>query len=128
MSESTEREVRCGACNAKLDEPRNTLPDDRKPCPSCGSLARMYPVELAATITSRATLSAELTVIATPTPAVDKTQQLEEFGFKVTWYRAPDGLHLIQVHDADGNLLDAGGGHDPVDAILEVAEKLLPPT
>lgn len=32
----------CGACGATIDELGSTLPPDRKPCPSCGSLARAF--------------------------------------------------------------------------------------
>ena len=66
-------------------------------------------------------------VIPAPTSAESKTKGLEEVGYRVTWYRLEDGLFMVQVHDDAGNLLDIGGGDDPVEMILEVAEHLLPP-
>lgn len=66
-------------------------------------------------------------VISAPDSAEGQTERLEEIGFRVTWYRLEDGLFLVQVHDAAGKLLDFGGGDDPVEMILEVAEHLLPP-
>jgi hypothetical protein len=50
-----------------------------------------------------------------------------ETGYRVTWYQYPDGLYLVQIHDDKGELIEGGGGTDPVDALLEVAERLLPP-
>ena len=123
-----DRGVRCGNCDAKLDEHRNIPPEERQPCPACGSLTRTYPVHLSGTVVARATLTAQLVKVKAPQPAEPKTRDLEEHGYTVTWYRYPDGLFLVQVHDQNGMLLDAGGGDDPVDAILEVAEKLLPPS
>lgn len=122
-----EREVRCARCDARLDEARNTPPEQRAPCPSCGSLGRVYPVYLEGTIIARATVSAELVKVEAPPTAEPKTRELQEFGYTVTWYRYPDGLLFVQVHDEHGELLGGGGGDDAEDAILEVAEKLLPP-
>lgn len=38
--------VKCKNCGELLDEPINTPFDQRKPCPSCGSEARLYAMEL----------------------------------------------------------------------------------
>jgi hypothetical protein len=43
----------CAACGAAIDEPPSTLPADRTPCPSCGSLARTFNVEIQETLTLR---------------------------------------------------------------------------
>jgi len=32
--------VHCAKCGAVIDEPANTKPENRKPCPTCGSTAR----------------------------------------------------------------------------------------
>lgn len=66
-------------------------------------------------------------VIPAPESVAERTTDLEEFGFRVVWYRTPDGLYLVQVFDDDGTLLDGGGGDDPVEAFIEVAARLLPP-
>jgi hypothetical protein len=34
---------------------------------------------------------------------------------------------MLEVLDADGELIDGGMGDDPEDALLGVAERLLPP-
>ncbi|MDP9224036.1 MAG: hypothetical protein M3P18_09290 [Actinomycetota bacterium] len=64
-----------------------------------------------------------------PGSAEVEQRQLDfiELGYHVTWYVTPDHLYLVQVHDDAGQLIDAGGGDDPVDALLEIAERLLPP-
>jgi DNA-directed RNA polymerase subunit RPC12/RpoP len=36
----------CGACGAELGEPRETPPELRDPCPSCGSRARLVKVHV----------------------------------------------------------------------------------
>ncbi len=87
-------------------------------------------MELAATVTGRATVTAELRVIQTPESATHETQRLEEIGFRVVWLRSvpDDGGFVLRVYDDEGNLIDGGVGDDPQDAILEVAERLLPPS
>jgi hypothetical protein len=34
--------IYCSACGAKLEEAPTLLPDQRPPCPACGSLARRF--------------------------------------------------------------------------------------
>ena len=43
----------CVACGNPIDEPMNTLPVDREPCPACGSLARSFSVSLHETLVIR---------------------------------------------------------------------------
>ena len=43
----------CAACGTPIDESANTLPADRKACPSCGSLARNFSVHVHETLTLR---------------------------------------------------------------------------
>ena len=43
----------CAACGEQLDEPAGMLPEQRKPCPSCGSLARNFSVHIHETLTFR---------------------------------------------------------------------------
>jgi hypothetical protein len=100
------RVVRCTWCG---QEPREVR----------GSAQRGTAVEINVTGT--------ITPVSAPPQVEGKTKGLEEFGFHVTWYRLDDGLLMVQVHDGAGKLLDFGGGDDPVEMILEVAEHLLPP-
>ncbi len=46
-------QMHCAACGNAIDEPTNTLPVDRKPCPTCGSLARNLSVSLHETLLIR---------------------------------------------------------------------------
>lgn len=43
----------CAACGIPIDEPSSTLPADRNPCPSCGSLVRTFNVHVQETLTIR---------------------------------------------------------------------------
>jgi hypothetical protein len=45
--------VSCSQCGTRIDEPHNTPPDQRLPCPSCGSKARTFNVHLSETVTLR---------------------------------------------------------------------------
>ena len=55
MNESVPQ-VQCDACGAPIDEPSNTPPEKRSPCPSCGSTIRQIRVELAETLETHASL------------------------------------------------------------------------
>jgi hypothetical protein len=122
--------VTCGQCGRTLPERSDILPESRPPCPQCGSTTRTFLVHLAGSLTAKGSLSTNVTVepIAPPESAQPKTADMIEAGYKVVWYCYPDGLYLVQLYDDNtGELLDAGGGDDPVDALLEVAQRLLPP-
>ena len=82
---------------------------------------------LAASVTGVGTVTAQLTRVPPPHEATPQTDQMAETGYRVTWYQYPDGQYLVQVHNGAGELIDGGGGDDPEEMILEVAERLLPP-
>ncbi len=42
----TTQPVHCAKCGAAIDEPANTKPEDREPCPACGSTSRKFEVAL----------------------------------------------------------------------------------
>jgi hypothetical protein len=123
------KRVTCGQCGRTLPERSDLPPETRPPCPQCGSTTRTFLVGLQGEITPRGSLTAELRAepIAAPEPAQPATADMLEAGYRVVWYCYPDGLFLVQVYSDTGELVDAGGGDDPVDALLEVAERLLPP-
>jgi ribosomal protein S27E len=123
-SDMSSERVTCAQCGTVIDDSPGTAIEDRRPCPNCGSTTRV--VSMTGTIVAKAVVTAEMEVIPAPPPAAPPTEQMEEAGFKVTWYSYPDGKYLVQVHDDAGNLIDGGGGDDPEDMILEVAERLLP--
>ncbi len=53
--------TRCGNCGETLAEPADTPVEKRQPCPKCGSTRRNFAVELKASVTATATVSATLT-------------------------------------------------------------------
>jgi len=131
--------VTCADCGLTLDESPHLKPEERAPCPRCGSLGRKFLLLLEGSVQGRGTVSAKVTVIradgtvdeaaeiAPPDQARERPEEGQlEVNFNVKWYVYPDGLYLVQVYDEAGELLDGGGGDDPVDAVLEVAERLLP--
>jgi DNA-directed RNA polymerase subunit RPC12/RpoP len=48
--------VICATCKQQLDESADLLPQERLPCPSCGSKTRIFSVEVRETITPRSKL------------------------------------------------------------------------
>jgi hypothetical protein len=131
--------VTCADCGLTLDESPHIKPEDRAPCPRCGSLGRKFLLLLEGSVHGRGTVSAEVTVIragasvdeaaeiAPPEQARERPEEGHlEVNFNVKWYVYPDGLYLGQLYDEPGERLDGRGGDDPVDALLEVAERLQP--
>ena len=45
--------TRCSACGSAIDEPTSTRIAERKPCPSCGSVARTFSVHVRESLTLR---------------------------------------------------------------------------
>ena len=56
MAESTV----CGNCGERLNEPPSTAVEQRQPCPKCGSTRRNFSVELTASVTVSASVTATL--------------------------------------------------------------------
>jgi uncharacterized paraquat-inducible protein A len=50
----------CGECGLALDEPSSTPPEERSPCPRCGSKSRRLGVELHSTVHLSASLAMEV--------------------------------------------------------------------
>jgi restriction system protein len=59
--------IMCGNCGTAIYESRDSAPEERKPCPKCGSKSRKYSVtgvvSASATVSGRTTISAAATVI-----------------------------------------------------------------
>lgn len=53
--------VRCGGCKRELEEPMDLRPEQRQPCPTCGSVLRDKSVSISETIASHDSLEAEVT-------------------------------------------------------------------
>jgi hypothetical protein len=138
MDEST-TVVRCGACGKTLAEPPGLNPERRQPCPNCGSTARNFAVSIttqAVTITDViATVTKDVTIQA---PAAEATAEapapeviaprLEELGFQLRWWQLSEGgAWMLRVFNDAGDFIDASIQDSPADALLAVAERLIPP-
>lgn len=116
------QEVRCHGCGTVLDESPDVPPDERPPCPDCGSKVRDIVVQVSGVAETASSASARLTVTgpgATPTVR----QQVRT----VVWSEPSEsgGSWTGQVFDEDGRLLGMGEG-DPEDGFLELHESILP--
>jgi hypothetical protein len=122
--------VRCGECLTNLAEPLNTRLEQRKPCPECGSLRRNVAVTLATTVVA----GVDVTVMAptatatasalTPEATISKLEELE---YRIEWLRlSPGGAWMVRVYDGIGAWIDGSVQDNPADALLAVAERLLP--
>ena len=83
----------CGQCGTKIDEEYNVAPQDRIPCPNCGSTTRNYSVSLQAamsigvvgleaTLTTRRSLLMQAVII--PGPKVSEGKLIEAVA--VPWF------------------------------------------
>jgi len=70
MAESTA----CGNCGETLTEPASTPVEKRQPCPKCGSTRRNFSVELTASVTASASVTA--TVVTYPNALLTIAQSL----------------------------------------------------
>jgi len=74
MAESTV----CGNCGETLTEPASTPFEKRQPCPKCGSTRRNFSVELTASVTASASVTA--TLVTYPNALLTIAQSLIEQG------------------------------------------------
>jgi len=120
--------VTCSDCKQVLWSNEDEPPPDavagpmeaRQPCSNCDATARTF--ELSAT--------AGVAVAAGGSVVVTSTQRrLRTYGYSVRWTEptGPDGAWMVEVFDGEGKLIGGGLGDDLEDAILGVAERLLPP-
>ena len=49
--------VVCNACHTEFQDEADAPLDARKPCPSCGSITRLFPIVVEGTVTLQATLN-----------------------------------------------------------------------
>jgi phage FluMu protein Com len=148
VSEPNPTVVRCGSCNALLAEPSDLAAEKRRPCPECDSLVRTFEVGLTAIVTAVAIdTRGDVTVsppaaearasTGLPTVRVEagagadapaaRIEELEDAGYDVSWLQlSPGGAWMVRVFDRGGEFIDGAVADDPVDAILEVCERLVP--
>lgn len=82
--------VRCGRCGQILDEPTNLQPEDRKPCPSCGSVVR------AITVAASDTLSYHESLKLKSGDSTGKTL-LESFGGDDLFRKTGKWMHKTRI-------------------------------
>jgi hypothetical protein len=126
--------VHCGQCGKKLDVARNTL-EDRKPCPRCGSRRRHYVMTVGPAVEHDDAMKVE--PVLSSDDAVPKSLDavladerltgLRPFVRSIAWAELPDNSWMVEVR-ADNNVAIASGiGDNKDDALLDLAEHLMPP-
>ena len=55
--ETYKSSVRCGGCGGSLSEASNATLEERKPCPTCGSMKRVFDVAVSVSVTLREKLA-----------------------------------------------------------------------
>jgi hypothetical protein len=131
--------VKCGNCGLELNE-ASDVPEERTPCPDCGSTARRFEVELSGVIVAAPTIQAKGTVLQ-PTVSVLPGVSPKAFDALAAAIqeRNPDhvrtlclnelsdGAFMSEVLDENGVSLASGLGDHEDDAILELADHLKRP-
>jgi hypothetical protein len=146
----------CGGCGAKLEEAPTLLPDQRLPCPTCGSLARQFEQDVTDqiarsdrgtatdTVTVTRTVGFEAVVYAEIAEATGTAlapdvgvgegrgarivrDHLVVVGQSLWWTQlTEEPAWMVQVVDEAGEVLATGVGTATIKALAEVAEFLLP--
>lgn len=102
------------------------------PCRHCGAMHRTFEVGLSADVVVGAPPA--IASAHAPAPTVEITPSMErildglaDLRISLRWLQlSPSGAWLVQVVDQAGNLIDMAAADDPQDALLSVAERLLP--
>jgi len=122
----------CPNCGRQLHEPYNIAPEDRPPCPHCGSTAREYRVYFGGSVTPTGAVTpvwneavrrgqyGRVTAVTGGPSAVQKYIDGHEKR-SLTWSKTPGGTHFEEVHDEHGNIVAVAE-----DVLLVLAEDLLP--
>jgi hypothetical protein len=148
--------IYCNECGVELDEASTLLPEQRSPCPSCGSLARRFektlrgsffrlpgeePVTVERTVGHDAIVMAEtakvaveallVTVHGEPPPGVRVIEDHLVVAHRhVRWTQLtgkPGAVWLVEALDESGELLESGTGDNQDDALLAIIDALRPP-
>lgn len=87
---------------------------------------------MAATVSASASAVVEQSRVHVDAVPEDQSSQAQairgRYRATLDWWQLDDGLWLLQVVNEDGVLVDGGVGDDPIDALLEVYERLIPPS
>lgn len=139
QDEVSERVVRCASCLSLLAEPPNTPPEHRIPCPNCGSTARNYAITLSASIVPQADLVIQVSPatvrLGAPAPQIEVVKpeivigNLDDAGFALRWLKLSEGgAWMLRAFDQKGTYVAGTVQDNPQDALLAIAEELLPPS
>ena len=121
--------VTCENCGRPLAETY-----EGQPCPICGSTARSLtpPGHVSVSHFGRASELATVArmplaeVSAELTPEADAVRA--RYLATLEWSALDNGFFLLHVLNERGEVVEGGAGNDPEKALLEVYERLLPPT
>jgi hypothetical protein len=136
-------------CRTVLDESESTPKGARSPCPNCGSIDRFVSAEVVAkpaeaqaegglhrvhasdTIDIQPVEAAKVESVGKVYPArliQEQIAVLLPIRYRVEWLEPtnPDGSYTVSIYDDNDNLIDMAESTNPEDAILAVAERLLP--
>lgn len=109
--------VRCRECSTLLAEPANLPVEQRVPCPNCGSLGRKKEISVTGSIIANASVSGEAL----------RAQKRLEATYTLEWLRLSEGgAWMVRVYDPFRRFTDASIADDAEEALLAVAERLLP--
>jgi hypothetical protein len=129
--------VTCGNCGRVLDETPSLPPEQRQPCPVCGSTKRSVNVVVSAAVGVAAAINATSFITATPkthvpTTSADQTPEAMtirgRYRATLDWFELGGGFWLLHVLNKRGDVVEGGIGDDPEEALLEVYERLTPPS
>jgi hypothetical protein len=104
--------IHCNDCGAKLDEAPTPLPDQRPPCPRCGSLARRFDRD--------ATDQIAISDSGSATDAITVTRTV---GFDAVLVTAQPATVTVAAHDATVRT-DSGDATDP-SGLRHVTDRLV---
>ena len=97
MDEEAEHVVTCQDCGATLEEAPSTLPENRQPCPSCGSVARHVMVTVHDTVTAHASIALKARSPGEKRPFMEQKQG-DSFSLKRGRW-----MQLLQIVDRRNN-------------------------
>jgi len=127
--------VFCGNCGRELDVPSDVAPDQREACPVCGSKIREF--RDSGTVSIHISAPQASAVASAPSAEVkdvraDRTPEADtirgSYEATLQWHVLEGGLWWLQVLNKNGEIIDGGVGDNTEDALLEVYERLIPPS
>jgi hypothetical protein len=124
----SEPKVTCGNCGRKLEERSDLTPEQREPCPICGSTTRTFAVTASAAVGVAAAGIATAVVENVPAEELPLAAEIRgRYQATLQWFALENGHWLLHVLNDRGEVVEGGIGDDPEEALLEVYERLIPP-